>query len=286
MPTTNNNGANQVPDQYQGSEVYVITVYDYPTAGDTTRLYFFPDETATQAEMDSIGNGAIDIQNLDTTPPESPVCFASGTLIATPLGPVPVEDLKAGDLVRTLDQGDQPVIWRDTSCHTWPGSAEEARPICIRQGALGPDMPARDLVVSPQHKIMLRPATTGGSGPPSPCLAPARGLTGLPGIRVMKGKSQVDYHHILLPKHAAILAEGVATESFYPGPTALKMLSPKMVGFLKRMLSARGMTIQSYGPMVELALTVRQTRKLVGQTPVTGIRSRSQITALPAEAIA
>lgn len=75
MPTTNNNGANQVPDQYKGSDVYVITVYDYPSAGDTTRLYFFPNETATQAEMDSIGNGAIDIQNLDMTPPEGPGLF-------------------------------------------------------------------------------------------------------------------------------------------------------------------------------------------------------------------
>lgn len=286
MPTTNNNGANQVPEQYQGSAVNVITVYDYPSPGDTTRLYFFPEETATEAEMDSIGNGAIDIQNLDTTPPESPVCFASGTLIATPKGPVPVEDLRPGDLVSTIDSGDQPVIWRDTSHHDWPGSAETARPVCIRRGALGPDMPMRDLIVSPQHKIVLRPATAGRGASTGQCIAPARGLTGLQGIRVMEGKRQVDYHHILLPRHAALLSDGLATESFFPGPTARKMLSGAALRALDRALSKHGLTAATYKPAAWPALTVRAARALVRTTAVTGVRGKVATPATLGHAIA
>ena len=67
MPTTKNNGSQQVPDQFEGNAVYIVTVQDYPTAGETTRLAVLPDDLATQAEMDSFGNGAIDVQNVDTT---------------------------------------------------------------------------------------------------------------------------------------------------------------------------------------------------------------------------
>lgn len=37
-------------------------------------------------------------------PPMCPICLSAGTLIGTPLGPRPVTDLRAGDLVWTLDR--------------------------------------------------------------------------------------------------------------------------------------------------------------------------------------
>ena len=38
-------------------------------------------------------------------------CFAPGTLIATPKGEVPVENLRAGDRVITRDNGIQEIRW-------------------------------------------------------------------------------------------------------------------------------------------------------------------------------
>jgi hypothetical protein len=58
-----------------------------------------PNRTATQTEMDDFGNGAIDVQAVDTTPPPSPVCFAGGTFILTPTGGVTVENLTKGRMV-------------------------------------------------------------------------------------------------------------------------------------------------------------------------------------------
>ena len=38
------------------------------------------------------------------------VCFAEGTLISTPRGPVPVEELGSGDMVITRDAGPQRIL--------------------------------------------------------------------------------------------------------------------------------------------------------------------------------
>jgi hypothetical protein len=80
------------------------------------------------------------------------LCFAHGTRIAVPGGSRAVEALRPGDLVETLDRGPQPVVWTGQM-------VEAARcrraPVVIRAGALGSGVPARDLWLSPQHRVTL-----------------------------------------------------------------------------------------------------------------------------------
>jgi serralysin len=76
---------------------------------------------------------------------------------------------------------------------------------------------ARDLVLSPQHGVMVA-----GVG-----LIRARHLADFSArARVMRGARAVAYHHLLLPRHALIWAEGAVVESFYPGPMAMAALRP------------------------------------------------------------
>ncbi|SNS21813.1 Hint domain-containing protein [Tropicimonas sediminicola] len=263
LPTTNNNGANQVPVEFRGADVIVITVYDYPTPGDTARLSFMPGEEATEADMENFGNGAIDIQNVDETGPGE-ICFAAGTLLMTPKGPVPVEDLAPGDLLVTRDGGALPIRWVSFSTLRWPGARDLDRPMQIRADTFGPGAPARDLVVSPQHRVLLGGTAWDGRE----VLAPARGLAGLRGVREMKGCRRVTYYHVLLPRHAVILSEGLETESFLPGPMALRMLTPTQRAEVLRLFPAllkdpkRG-----YGAMVRPCVTVGEARDAVRAHP-------------------
>ncbi len=146
-------------------------------------------------------------------------CFARGTLILTPEGERPVEDIRAGDLVLTEGSGAQPVIWAG---HRALGPRDldrqpELRPIHFATGSIGNSRPLR---LSPQHAVAIR--LPDGKG----VLARARHLSeaALPGVRVARGMRAVTYHHLLLPRHAVLWADGARTESFYPGPEAMRML--------------------------------------------------------------
>lgn len=77
-------------------------------------------------------------------------CFVAGTGILTPRGEVPVENLMPGDRVITLDHGIQTV--RGFSQRTVLAVGKLA-PIRLRPGLAGN---SRDLLLSPQHRVLLR----------------------------------------------------------------------------------------------------------------------------------
>lgn len=143
-------------------------------------------------------------------------CFASGALIDTPNGPVAVEELSIGDLVLTFDQGAQPILWvGSTNLDFSDGKRAAQRPIEFKPGSLGPALPHALLTVSPQHRFLMIDADG------AEVLAPAAGLADRRFVRIKQGAKSVTYHHILLENHSIITANGVPTESFYPGDTAL-----------------------------------------------------------------
>lgn len=155
-------------------------------------------------------------------------CFAAGTRIATPAGEVAVEALRVGDLVLTADRGEQPVGW---TAARRIGAAELAdrpnlRPIRLRAGALGNGTPATDLVVSPQHRILVRSGIALRMFGAAEVLVAARQLVSLDGIDVAEDLDVVTYVHFAFDRHEVVLSNGAATESLYPGPEALKALGP------------------------------------------------------------
>ena len=115
-------------------------------------------------------------------------CYA-GTMIDTPDGPHGVETLRPGDLVSTLDHGPQPIKWVRDGTEPLNGAPDHSRPVLIQAAALGPGRPLRDLIVSPQHRILV-----GALGQldwlcEDQAFAPAKALTRLPRIRVMRGNN-------------------------------------------------------------------------------------------------
>jgi len=143
-------------------------------------------------------------------------CFASGTFIKTARGEVPVETLKVGDLIQTEDDGHLDILWVGaTEIDYTKGRHDDQRPVEFKPGSLGPALPYTPLVVSPQHRFVMVDDTG------AEVLAPAIGLTDRPLVRVKKGAKRVTYYHIVLARHAVINANGVPTESFYPGDASL-----------------------------------------------------------------
>lgn len=185
---------------------------------------FDPAVSLTYVEMYGIS------QDVNQIPYATP-CFVQGTLIRTARGPRPVESLRPGDLLVTLDHGLRPVLWRG---HRRADRAHldlrpQDRPIRIAAHALGPGSPARDLLVSPQHRMLLRSVIAERMLGAEEALVAARHLTALPGIDVQTDDRPVTYWHLLMQQHEVIEAEGAWTESLYPGPVALHAFSPAQV---------------------------------------------------------
>lgn len=158
-----------------------------------------------------------------------PVCFVAGTLIDTISGPQPIEQIEAGDLVWTKDRGFQPLRWigRRRVSATELARHPRLRPIVIPAGALGDQMPARDLRVSPQHRVFVSSKIVRRMFDTEAVLVPAKHLVGIAGIHECEDCKGVDYFHMLFDQHEIVNSEGAFTESLFLGKQAVKSLSPE-----------------------------------------------------------
>lgn len=142
--------------------------------------YGFTDEVSTSTDGDN--DGELDFLDLQGNFP----CFGRGTLIKTPKGERSVESLKDGDLVSTTDNGAQAILWIHNRQISLEDHTEQLHPVLISTDAFSAGQPSLDLVLSPQHCVYFGPDTLGNS---LGRLLPATGLTGIKGVRRMKGKN-------------------------------------------------------------------------------------------------
>lgn len=147
------------------------------------------------------------------------ICFVRGTRILTPEGPRPVEDLREGDLVQTLDNGVKPILWIGSTSVSGRGNMA---PIRFAPGVLDNDAVLR---VSPQHRVWVSSRITERMFGTPEVLVAAKALLGLPGV-TREELETVDYFHFLLDCHELVFSEGAVTESLFTGPEALKSVSP------------------------------------------------------------
>ncbi|MBT8411715.1 MAG: Hint domain-containing protein [Octadecabacter sp.] len=174
-----------------------------PTDGSILQSGTFSRATAVNTQ------GPLDVADL------GPPCFAAGTRIETERGLTPVEQIAVGDLVRTLDHGLQPVRW-----HGQRGvpALDKLAPIRFAPGAMGND---RELLVSAQHKILVSGWRAELFFGEDEVLVAARHLVN--GDTIHRApRRHVTYHHLMFDAHEILLADGVPSESFYPGDYILQ----------------------------------------------------------------
>ena len=135
------------------------------------------------------------------------ICFTPGTLIATPKGEKPVETLKVGDRVITRDNGIQEIRWLG-SRHLKPvemARNAHLRPVRIKAGSLGNGLPERDMMLSPNHRVLVSNDKTALYFDESEVLVAAKHLTGLSGVDVVD-VPQTTYIHMMFAAISAVSA--------------------------------------------------------------------------------
>jgi hypothetical protein len=158
-------------------------------------------------------------------------CFVRGTRIRTVNGELPVEDLRAGVMVETLDAGPQKlrlVLQREISAVELAENPK-MRPVLMPAGSLGNGLPLRDLRVSRQHRMLVSSPVVQRMFGQNGVLVSAIKLAALPGICVDKEIPEVEYFHLLFDDHQVVFAEGTPSESLYTGELALNALPQEAV---------------------------------------------------------
>ncbi len=134
-------------------------------------------------------------------------CFLRGTKILTDVGEAAIENLGVGDLVSTVS-GElraikQVISWTaERKPHQdWP---DDVAPIKLCRSALAPNVPHRDLYLTPAHALYLDGVLVCVGG-----LVNDRSI-----VRCSRGEQdRLTYFHLELEDHQVIFAEGAPTES-------------------------------------------------------------------------
>ncbi len=180
-----------------------------------------------QLDADAPGAGVVEFANgqkiafsdIDRVVP----CFTPGTAIATPKGEVAVEALKPGDRVLTRDNGIQTISWVGTKRLDFAQlkAAPQLRPIKIKAGALGDNMPERDMLVSPSHRMLIVSHQAELYFSQSEVLVAAQHMLAMDGVEVSE-QPYITYIHIMCENHEIVLSDGAWSESFQPADITLK----------------------------------------------------------------
>lgn len=251
-PDTEDDDA-ETPDQgfvvTDGRQSYTITILELRDTG--ARLLLFVGELPPADRDLWVVRTAI-----DRTGPAAGaalaggvICFTPGTRLLTPDGPRAIETLVPGDRLQTKDNGVQPVLWcghrRMTGARLY--AMPHLRPIRIRSEAFGWGRPEGDLLVSPQHRMLVRGAAAQALFNTPEVLMKAEDLLNDRSITVDRSLREVTYVHVLLDRHQIVWANGLETESFHPSNAALDTVDGAQREALLAALPGIDTHPQSYG---------------------------------------
>jgi Hint domain len=194
---------NAGPQTFVYEGVYQTTTFDdgilVKSLGNN-QYYFI-----TNAAFDGSNNpaGAQLFQTNDAVP--GPECFFAGTMILCPVGEVPVENLKPGDLVLTSDRARVPVRWigRHTVSRLFTDPLR-LLPIRVKAGAFDENVPCRDLLVSPDHALFIDGLL----------IHAAALVNGTSIVRESNVPMNFTYYHVEVDNHSLVLAENTPVETF------------------------------------------------------------------------
>lgn len=240
-----------LPDQAflvtDGHHSYVLTIIPVPDTG--ARLVMMVGDLPPADRDLWVVRTAIDRSRMAAGRAAGVICFTPGTWLSTPGGPRRIETLQPGEAIETRDNGPQPVLW--TGHRRMTGARLHAmphlRPIRFRSGALGAGRPDGDLLVSPQHRMLVRGPSAQALFNTPEVLVAAENLVNDHSVMVDHAAREVVYVHILLERHNIVWANGVETESFHPSNTALDMIETGQREGLLRLLPAIADNPQAYG---------------------------------------
>ncbi|WP_165354682.1 Hint domain-containing protein [Tropicimonas sp. IMCC6043] len=199
-----------------------------------------------------------EIAHVSRSAPATPVfeeafsALTRGTLIATEDGPIAVEDLHPGAMLRTVANGPQPLLWIgstqidvDTERRSGPAPLRLTR---FAAESFGVGRPAPDLLLGPRARILYRSPRCQEMLGTSQAFAPAHGFIDGDSAVEITPFAPVRLYHLALHGQQVILANGIEVESYHPGPQ-VESLADRATCEALRELFPHVERLDGFGPM-------------------------------------
>lgn len=232
-----------------GHHSWSVTIIAVPDTG--ARLLMFVDDVPPADQDLWVVRAAIDRTETGSNSKGAGgvICFTPGTRLLTPRGARLIEELRPGDQILTKDNGAQDIIWtghrRMTGARLY--AMPHLRPIRFKAGSLGFDRPDDDLLVSPQHRMLLTGPAAQALFNTAEVLIKAEDLLNDATVCVDHALREVTYIHILLDSHNIVWANGMETESFHPSNCALETIEQNQRETLLSLLPGIDANPSKYG---------------------------------------
>ena len=202
------------------------------------------DNVFSYTVSDGAGNTDVGFVTLTTTP-----CFVAGTRIDTPRGPVPVEALRAGDMVLTRDHGPRPLLWVGSSTRRAEGADA---PVRIAAGTFGTH---EAVELSPNHRVLVAAPEAELYFASAEVLIKAQAIVDGAAVTRRADHRAVRYLHLLFDRHEIVCGGGLWSESYHPGRQSMAGFDPDTEAELARLfpglVARRG---AGYGPAARRVL--------------------------------
>lgn len=187
------------------------------------------------------------------------ICFGEGTEIETIDGPKTIETLLQGDFVLTFDHSIVPVRWIGSTVltredlQTWPN----LRPIRVKHDTFGKGRPYKDVLLSPNHRVLVSGWRAELYFGEPEVLVPVKSLVDDDRIRVETDCQQISYYHLLLESHQVVYSNGLRSESLFLGDQSLLALSKQAEAEVRSILTQEEWWALSTSPSVRPVVRAR-----------------------------
>ncbi len=198
------------------------------------------------------------------------MCFTPEGQVATPHGVRRIADITHGDAVLTRDSGVAMVRARTETrlSARQLRDAPDLAPVLIVQDALGPSVPGRDLIVSPQHRLLITGWHAELAIGEREILIPAKALVNGRSIQRLRELDEVTYMHLVLDSHQIVTVNNVPSESLHLGHANKASLGETARETLFALVPGLRSAPKSWGPPVRPVVSVQEGRVLATEAGV------------------
>jgi len=157
--------------------------------------------------------------------------IAEGANLRTPCGLRRIDIVRPGDLIVTRSNGLQPVqmVWKRKLSKEQIESHPDLAPIRFKPRAVGPMMPQRDLLVAPEHRVLIPGFCLAGVPDETSMLTEAVKIAGsCDAVFADTASEDVTYYQLVFDQHQVMAVNGLPVESFLPDAAAIQALGGEM----------------------------------------------------------